>query len=344
MDLNTIWFILVAILFAGYFLLEGFDFGVGILAPLIGRNRAEKNAIIKTIGPVWDGNEVWLITAAGAMFAAFPEWYATLFSGMYLPLFLLLVALIVRVVGLEWRKKVDDPRWLAWSDRAIIVGSWTPALLWGLIFSNVLRGMPVRADHSIDAAAALGGLFNPYALLGAVAFTALFALHGLVFIRLKTAGEVRAHAGRALLPVVTLSVLSGVPYVIWTAVSFGESWSWVLVGVVIIGVIAGGALLRFDHDGLSFAATSVAVLATVALIFTALFPEVMPTTLVDGTSLDIWNASSSPYTLRILTWVAAFMTPAVIAYQGWTYWVFRRRITAEPTVPTGDTGPAGAPA
>lgn len=328
-DLNTVWFILVAVLFAGYFLLEGFDFGVGILAPFLAKNNSERNAIIKTIGPVWDGNEVWLITAAGALFAAFPEWYATLFSGMYLPLFFLLVSLIVRVVGLEWRKKVDDPRWLAWSDRAIIVGSWTPALLWGLIFANILRGMPIRADHSIDAAAALGGLFNPFALLGAAAFTTLFMLHGLAFIRLKTAGKVRDDAGRAVWPVVTLSAITAVPFVMWAAVSFGKPWSLILAVIVIIAVLAGGVFLRVGFDGRSFLATSIAVLATVALIFSALFPDVMPTTLAEGISLDIWNASASPYSLKILTWVAVFMTPAVIAYQGWTYWVFRRRIVAD---------------
>lgn len=342
MDLNVLWFIIIAVLFAGYFLLEGFDFGVGILAPIIGRDTAARNTVVRTIGPVWDGNEVWLITAGGALFAAFPEWYATMFSGLYLPLFLVLLSLIVRVVGLEWRKKVDDPRWLAWSDRAILIGSWAPPLLWGFIFANVLRGLPIRADHTVDAAAALPGLFNGYAILGALAFTAVFTLHGLAFIRLKTAGRVRTDAARVAPVVVILAAVTGAPFVIWTAVSYGHSWSWILAVLIIVSVLAGAFALLRDRDGWSFLATSVAVLGVVALLFSSLFPNVMPSTLVDGTSLDVWNASSSDYTLTILTWSAAFIAPLVVAYQGWTYWVFRKRISAEPLAADPENTPVPA--
>lgn len=330
MDLNTFWFVLIAFLFAGYFLLEGFDFGVGILAPIIGKDSAAKNTIIRTIGPVWDGNEVWLIVAGGALFAAFPEWYATMFSGMYLPLFLVLVSLIIRVVGLEWRKKVDDPRWQKWSDRAIFIGSWTPPLMWGFIFANILRGMPIKADHTIDAAAALPGMVNVFAILGALTFTALFALHGLAFIRLKTAGRVRTDAAKAAPVVALLAAVTGGPFVLWAAISYGRSWSWILAVLIIAAVLGGAFALIKDRDGLSFLSTSVAVIGVVALLFSSLFPNVMPTTLADGVSLDIWNASASHYALTILTWTAAVIAPLVVLYQGWTYWVFRKRLHAEP--------------
>ncbi|QYR18579.1 cytochrome d ubiquinol oxidase subunit II [Corynebacterium glutamicum] len=330
MDLNTFWFILIAFLFSGYFLLEGFDFGVGILAPIIGKDLAARNTVIRTIGPVWDGNEVWLIVAGGALFAAFPEWYATMFSGMYLPLFLVLVSLIMRVVGLEWRKKVDDPRWQKWSDRAIFIGSWTPPLMWGFIFANILRGMSIKADHTIDAAAALPGMFNVFAILGALAFTALFALHGLAFMRLKTAGRVRTDAAKAAPVIALLAAVTGGPFVLWAAIAYGRSWSWILAVLIIAAVLGGAFALIKDRDGLSFLSTSVAVIGVVALLFSSLFPNVMPTTLADGVSLDIWNASASDYALTILTWTAAVIAPLVVLYQGWTYWVFRKRLHAEP--------------
>ena len=330
MDLNTFWFSLIAFLFSGYFLLECFDFGVGILAPIIGKDSAARNTVIRTIGPVWDGNEVWLIVAGGALFAAFPEWYATMFSGMYLPLFLVLVSLIIRVVGLEWRKKVDDPRWQKWSDRAIFIGSWTPPLMWGFIFANILRGMPIKADHTIDAAAALPGMVNVFAILGALAFTALFALHGLAFIRLKTAGRVRTDAAKAAPVVALLAAVTGGPFVLWAAIAYGRSWSWILAVLIIAAVLGGAFALIKDRDGLSFLSTSVAVIGVVALLFSSLFPNVMPTTLADGVSLDIWNASASDYAFTILTWTAAVIAPLVVLYQGWTYWVFRKRLHAEP--------------
>ena len=330
MDLNTFWFFLIAFLFGGYFLLEGFDFGVGILAPIIGKDPAAKNTIIRTIGPVWDGNEVWLIVAGGALFAAFPEWYATMFSGMYLPLFLVLISLIIRVVGLEWRKKVDDPRWQRWSDHAISIGSWTPPLMWGFIFANILRGMPIKEDHTIDAASALSGMFNAFAILGALAFTALFALHGLAFIRLKTAGRVRTDAAKAAPVVALLAAVTGGPFVLWAAIAYGRTWSWILAALIIAAVLGGAFALIKDRDGLSFLSTSIAVIGVVALLFSSLFPNVMPTSLANGVSLDIWNASASHYALTILTWTAAVLAPLVILYQGWTYWVFRKRLHAEP--------------
>lgn len=326
-DLPELWFVLIAVLFTGYFVLEGFDFGVGILLPFLGRDERTRGALLKTIGPVWDGNEVWLITAGGALFAAFPEWYATLFSGMYLPLFLILVALILRIVGLEWRKQVNDAKWRKWCDAAIIAGSWGPALLWGLVFSNIIAGMPIQADFTLDSLDALATMVNPYALLGAAAFTALFTLHGLAFIRLKTAGDVRDQARKAFWPVFGLAAVTAVPYAVWTVLAHDGQW-WI-AAVAVVCAVAGMVFMLADRDGLSFLSTTISVVAVAALLFVALFPNVMPTTLVDGASLDIWNASSNPYTLRILTWTALILTPLVLAYQGWTYWVFRKRIRAD---------------
>lgn len=330
-DLPVLWFILIAFLFAGYFLLEGFDFGVGILLPFLGRDRATRTAMVKTIGPVWDGNEVWLITAGGALFAAYPEWYATMFSGFYLPLFLILVGLIVRIVGLEWRGKVHSDRWRAWCDRGIIVGSWLPPVLWGVAVANLLRGVAVNGHAQMDTSlSGLLALFNPYALLGGVALTAVFVLHGLTFLRLKTAGAARETMARALWPVSAVAVITGVPFVLWTQLTHGKPGTWAAVAVILAGVIAGIALMVAGRDGWAFTATAIAVIALTALVFGSMYPVLVPSTTPGGVTLDIWNAASNPYTLRIMTWSALFVTPLVIAYQAWTYWVFSKRVTAEP--------------
>ena len=330
-DLPSLWFVLVAVLFAGYFLLEGFDFGVGILLPFLGRTEARRKALLKTIGPVWDGNEVWLITAGGALFAAFPEWYATMFSGFYLPLFLILVALIVRIVGLEWRSKVHEDGWRKLCDVAIIFGSWLPPVLWGVAVSNIVRGVPVDAERQMSSSlSTLVGLLNPYALLGAAAFTALFVLHAVAFLRLKTAGELRTIVGKVSTVASASTVLLDGAFVLWTQWAFGKPWTWVLAVVILAGVVLAALTTMTGHDGISFTASSIAVLAVTGLLFGSLFPQLMPTTLANGVTLDIWNSSSNPYTLRIMTWAAMFITPLVIAYQGWTYWVFRKRIVAEP--------------
>lgn len=329
-ELPVIWFILIAVLFAGYFLLEGFDFGVGILAPFIGRNRAERNTLVGTIGPVWDGNEVWLITAGGAMFAAFPEWYATLFSGFYIPLFLILVALIVRIVALEWRKKVSDPVWGRWCDWGLAFGSWAPAILWGIAFANIVRGLPLEADHSLDAGAALATVFNPYGLMGGVTFTALFVFHGLTFIRLKTDGVVRERAQRFIVPVAAITAVCGVIFLVWTVlITANEPWAWALAVLAAVLLLAAAAMMYLGGDGWAFLLSCLVVVCCTALLFGALFPDVMPTTLAGGESLTVWNAASAPYTLKFMTWVALIMTPLVLIYQGWTYWVFSRRLRAE---------------
>jgi cytochrome bd ubiquinol oxidase subunit II len=317
MSLNDVWFGLIAVLWTGYFLLEGFDFGVGVLLPVLGRDETRRRVLLNTIGPVWDGNEVWLIVAAGATFAAFPEWYAALFSGFYLPLLLILVALIGRGVAFEYRGKVDSDRWRRAWDRTIVAGSAVPAVLWGVVFGNVVRGMALDAGHHYVGG--LGDLFNPYALLGGAATLLLFVTHGAVFLALKTEDDVRDAARRLAIRLGAGAVVAVGAFLPWTDL-------WGGAAVAIVALLAALALTRIGRDGWAFAATGVTVVAATATLFLALYPDVLPSTLDPANSLTVTNAASSPYTLKIMTWVALAFTPVVLVYQGWTYWVFRKRI------------------
>jgi cytochrome d ubiquinol oxidase subunit II len=324
-ELTTVWFILIAVLWTGYFVLEGFDFGVGILLPVLGRDDRERRVLINTIGPVWDGNEVWVITAGGATFAAFPEWYASLFSGFYLPLLLILVALILRGVAFEYRGTRDDPAWKARWDRAIMIGSLLPAVLWGVAFANIVRGVALDADH--EYVGNLLDLLNPYALLGGATTLALFVTHGAVFLALKTRGEVRdranALAGRAGLAAAALAVA----FLGWTLGIRGGAAPATLAVIAALALVGGLAANRVRREGWAFIGTAVAIALAVATLFAALFPDVLPSTVDPArNSLTVHNASSTPYTLKIMTWVAVIFTPVVLVYQGWTYWVFRKRI------------------
>lgn len=330
LDLPVVWFVLVAFLFAGYFLLEGFDFGVGMLLPFLGRGEPRRKAMLGTIGPVWDGNEVWLITAGGALFAAFPEWYASMFSGFYLPLFLILVALIVRIVGLEWRSKVHEDSWRAWCDGAIVFGSWLPPILWGVAVSNLIRGVPLDANRNLDSGfGTLLGLLNPYALLGGAAFASVFALHAVAFLRLKTAGTLREALGRAVPIPAAAALLFGSAFLLWTQLAYGKPWVWVPLVVAAAGLAMAVVAIAAGRDGLGFIASSVTVVTVTVVVFGSMFPFLMPSTAPGGVSLDIWNASSNPYTLKIMTWAAIAVTPLVLIYQSWTYWAFRKRLTAD---------------
>ncbi len=340
MELTTVWFILIAVLWAGYFLLEGFDFGVGILLPVLGRDERERRVLINTIGPVWDGNEVWLIVAGGATFAAFPEWYATLFSGFYLPLLIILVALILRGVAFEYRGKIDTRNWRKRWDTAIIAGSLVPALLWGVAFGNILRGVPINADHEYTGG--LLNLLNPYALLGGLTTLALFTLHGAVFIALKTGGEIRERAGTLALRVGAVAVVVAAGFLLWTGLANGDGAGWVLSGVAALALVAALGAARARREGWAFLSTAVTIVAATSALFVTLFPNVMPSTTNAAYSLTVDNASSTPYTLKIMTWVAVVFTPIVLVYQAWTYWVFRRRLRVEDIPPpAGSAGPAG---
>ena len=326
MDLHTlriIWFGLIAVLWTGYLVLEGFDFGVGMLLPVLGRNDTERRVLINTIGPVWDGNEVWLLTAGGATFAAFPLWYATLFSAFYLPLLLILVGLIVRGVAFEYRGKIDDARWRARWDIAIVVGSAIPALLWGVAFGNIVNGVDV-ADAARGPFRILLVALNPYSLLAGVTTVLLFALHGALFLGLKTTADLRtrAIALAARLSVPTL-VIAGT-WAIWTQLAYGKGWTWVPVGLAAVALAGVVLAARAGREGPGFALTSLVTVLAVVIIFGSMFPNVLP--IHGGEWLTVDNASSTKNTLTVMTWVAVVMTPIVLAYQTWTYWVFRSRL------------------
>jgi cytochrome bd ubiquinol oxidase subunit II len=313
---ETLWFVLIAVLWLGYLFLEGFDFGVGMLLPVLGRSNRERRVMINTIGPVWDGNEVWLIVAIGATFAAFPGWYAALLSAAYLPLTLFLIALIGRGVAFDYRGKVDNPRWRKAWDFTIVAGSWIATLCVGLLISTTVLGLPIDANGD-----RVGGPFAAIRLetvVGALAFAGYALVHGAVFTALKTEGEIRERARRTALMLAPVVLL---PLVALLAIVAGL---WAAVVVAILGL----AMWRLvaDRDGQSFALMGLAIAATVAILFGSLYPNVLPSTLNDAWSLTVANTASSPYTLQVITWVAAFGTPAVLVYQGWTYWVFRKRI------------------
>jgi cytochrome d ubiquinol oxidase subunit II len=328
-DLNTIWFILISVLFVGFFFLEGFDYGVGILLPFLGKDDEERRIIINTIGPFWDGNEVWLITAGGAMFAAFPNWYATMFSGFYLALFLMLVALIVRGVSFEFRSKDENPQWRHTWDWMIFIGSFVPALLWGVAMGNLVRGLPI--DASMTYVGSFWNLLNPYALLGGLASLSGFALHGAVFLTLRTRDEVRerAHAAAARLWVPAVVFIFG-----FVVASYFFTDMFAPLGVnpgpiplgAGVALLAAGWLIRARREGWAFAMTGLAVALSTITIFMALYPNVMVSSLNPDWSLTIYNASSSPYTLRVMTIVAVIFVPIVLVYQGWSYWIFSKRI------------------
>jgi cytochrome bd ubiquinol oxidase subunit II len=327
MTLQTVWFLLIAVLWIGYFVLEGFDFGVGILLPVIGRTEEQRRVLINTIGPVWDGNEVWLLVAGGATFAAFPEWYASLFAGFYLALLVVLVALIVRGVAFEYRGKIESARWRRGWDLCLTIGSLVPALLWGVAFGNIVHGVPLDAQHNY--AGTFFDLLNPYALLGGLTTLALFTTHGAVFLALKTSGEVRERARVVAQRVGLATVVLAGGFLLWTQLAHGKGITWATAAVAAVALVAGLLLTRLGRDGWSFVATAVTIVAAVVTLFTNLYPNVMPSSLDAANSLTITNASSTPYTLKIMTWVAVVFTPIVLAYQAWTYWVFRKRLSVK---------------
>jgi cytochrome d ubiquinol oxidase subunit II len=329
--LPTLWFILIGVLFTGFFLLEGFDYGVGILTPFLGKDDRERRALINTIGPVWDGNEVWLLTAGGAMFAAFPNWYATLFSGFYLALFLMLVALIVRAVAFEYRSKDKRPEWRKLWDWLLFFGSFVPALLWGVALTNIVRGVPIDAD--MQYVGGFWNLLNPYALLGGLTTLTMFTLHGAVFLTLRTTDTLLERSYKAakrlwlpaVIALVALVVASYFATDIFTRLGVNP-------GVSAFGaaaaILAAGWFIRTRRSGWAFAMTALTIVMTVITVFRGLYPRVMVSSLNPEWSLTVFNASSSPYTLRIMTIVALIFVPIVLIYQGWTYYVFRKRVSA----------------
>lgn len=329
--MEYMWFWIVAFLFVGYFVLDGFDFGVGMSLPFLGKNDVSRRQVINTIGPIWDLNETWVIVAGACLFASFPEWYATLFSGFYLPLLLILLALILRGVSFEYRHQRESAKWKRGFDRMIVIGSAVPALLWGVAFGNIVQGVAIDENHIY-----VGGFFallNPYALLVGVTTLLLFFLHGVLFVSLKTDGQVHADARRLVKLAAGPTVLAAAGTVIWT---IGIAWDReapLLLMVVGCGLVAALALIGSvvfsmrGRDGRAFTAGAVTVASAVVMLFAALFPYVMPSTIDPAFSLTIENASSTPYTLTIMSWTALIALPLVLAYQTWTYWIFRKRVT-----------------
>ncbi|MCX4610244.1 MULTISPECIES: cytochrome d ubiquinol oxidase subunit II [Streptomyces] len=324
MELHDVWFVIIAVLWTGYFFLEGFDFGVGVLTKLLARDRIEKRVLINTIGPVWDGNEVWLLSAGGATFAAFPEWYATLFSGFYLPLLLILVCLIVRGVAFEYRVKRPEENWQRNWEAAIFWTSLVPAFMWGVAFGNIVHG--VKIDKNFEYVGNFGDLLNPYALLGGLVTLTLFTFHGIVFVGLKTVGDIRERARKLSLGVGLVAAVVALVFLIWTQADNGDAKSLVALIVAVVALVAAIAVAQTGREGWAFALSGLTIVAAVAMLFLTLFPNVMPSSLNPDWSLTVSNASSSPYTLRIMTWCAGIATPMVLLYQSWTYWVFRKRI------------------
>jgi cytochrome bd ubiquinol oxidase subunit II len=324
MALTDIWFLLIAVLWIGYFVLEGFDFGVGMLLHAVGRTETDRRVVINTIGPVWDGNEVWLLVAGGATFAAFPSWYASLFSGFYLALLAILVALILRGVAFEFRGKIDSAGWRRGWDLAIAGGSALPALLWGVAFANIVRGVPLDAHH--EYVGTFLTLLNPYGLLGGLTTVSLFALHGAVFLALRTTEEVRERALALARVIAPITALVAALFLYWTQAEYGDRWSLGPAIAAAVALLAGVGLTWRGSEGWAFVCTAATVKLAVITLFVALYPNVLPSTINPAFSLTTTNAASTPYTLMIMTWVAAVFTPIVLLYQSWSYWVFRRRI------------------
>lgn len=333
MDLNQLWFILIGVLFVGFFVLEGFDYGVGILLPFLGKDDTERRMIINTIGPFWDGNEVWMITAGGAIFAAFPDWYATMFSGFYLALVVMLVALIVRGVAFEFRSKDRKPEWRNLWDWMIFTGSLVPAVLWGVAIGNLIKGVPI--DVNMNYVGDFLDLLSPYTLLGGLATLALFAVHGAIFLNLKTSDELQQRAHRAawrLWPpavvLVLLFVVAGYLATDMFTQQLGVNPGPFPIGAG-VALLATGWLIRNRRTGWAFIMTALTIALSVITVFMGLYPRVMVSSLDDAWSLTIYNASSSDYTLRVMTIVALIFVPIVMIYQGWSYWIFRKRIGRE---------------
>lgn len=329
--LQILWFILIAVLWIGFFFLEGFDFGVGMLLPFLGKKDVERRTIINTIGSVWDGNEVWLLTAGGATFAAFPEWYATMFSGFYLALFLLLVGLILRGISFEYRSKDSNPAWRNRFDWMIAIGSFMAALLLGAAFANLARGVPINAEKMYTGN--LFTLLNPYGLLGGLTTVAIFLLHGANFLGLKLEGELRDRVHRYAK---RLWVVASVLYIALGAFTYAAGfWARGIInpGIIpitaVVVLLATGYFINRKMEGWAFVMVALNIVLTQITFFTMMFPNVMISSTNPAWSLTIFNASSSQYTLSVMSIVALIFVPIVLAYQGWTYYMFRKRISTE---------------
>jgi cytochrome bd ubiquinol oxidase subunit II len=339
--LQILWFILIAVLWIGFFFLEGFDFGVGMLLPFLGKKDEERRAIINAIGPTWDGNEVWLLTAGGATFAAFPMWYASMFSGFYLALFLLLVGLIIRGISFEYRSKDAHPAWRNRFDWMIAIGSFMCALLLGAAFANLAKGVPIDAAGNLVAPAWFANnlgvtltLLNPYGLLGGLATVATFLIHGANFLALKLEGELRERARKFAW---TLWIVATVAVILLSIATYFYTDVLSKLGVnpgitpilSVVALLVTGYFIKNKQEGWAFIMTSLHIVLTQVTFFMLMFPRVMISSLDPAFNLTVYNASSSQYTLTVMSIVALIFVPIVLVYQGWTYYMFRKRISTD---------------
>ena len=330
--LQALWFILIAVLWIGFFVLEGFDFGVGMLLRHVGHTDADRRAILHAIGPMWDGNEVWLLTAGGATFAAFPLWYASMFSGFYLALFLVLVALIIRGVSFEFWGKDDRPRWRATWEWTMVIGSFLASLLFGVAWANIVKGVPINAQQNFTGS--LFTLLNPYALLGGVTLVLLFLSHGAIFLNMKTAGDLPERARGVARWASPAAAVAGIAFLVWTVINMtdrtGASVAVAIVGAITALLLATAAVSELvRRPALAFGISTAAIAMLFVTLFVDLFPDVMPSSTSPAFNLTIANTSSSSTTLTIMAIVAAVMVPIVLAYTAWAYWVFRKRVSPE---------------
>ena len=332
MQLNEIWFLIVGVLFIGYFILDGFDFGVGMALPFLAKDDVDKRVLINTIGPVWDMNETWVVVAGASLFAAFPDWYASLFSGFYLALLLILLALIARGVSFEYRGKGESARWRKTFDWMIFAGSVIPALLWGVAFANIVEGVPLDAKHNFTSD--LFTLLNPYGLLGGLVTLTLFFTYGIVFISLKTDGDIRARARSWATRVGLVTVVLAASFLLWTLFAHFSVLGLALTLIAALALVAALWANLKGREGISFSLLALTIATAVGALFSALFPNVLPSSTDPAGTLTIANASSSPYTLTVMTWVVVFSLPIVLTYQGWTYWVFKKRVSRK-SIPAG---------
>ena len=333
MQLVPFWFIIIAVLWIGFFVLEGFDFGVGMLHGVVGRDDAGRRAAINTIGPLWDGNEVWLIVAGAAIFAAFPGWYATMFSGLYLALVLLLGALMVRGVSFEYRGKRDALRWRRTWDGLLTAGSLLAPLLIGVALGDLLNGLPINSHQEYTGS--FWNLLQPYGIFTGITFVLICLLSGATFLCLKTSDDMRERAWRVARLVAPVTAAAVVAFVIWTHVTSSSTFFLNPVELLAVLAVIAAVWLVYDHrEGFAFAATTVTMAACVVSIFTGLYPNVMVSSTNSAYNLTVHNTASGAYSLKVMSVVVVIFLPFVLAYQTWTYYVFRKRVSKQDFQPS----------
>jgi cytochrome d ubiquinol oxidase subunit II len=345
-SLIPFWFIVIVVLWTGFFILEGFDFGVGMLHTAVGQDEAGRRAAINTIGPLWDGNEVWLIVAGAAMFAAFPAWYATMFSGLYLAMALLLAALIIRGVAFEYRGKRDAARWRSTWDAALIAGSALAPLLFGIALGDLLHGLPVNSAGNYTGS--FWDLFTGYGVFTGITLVLICALHGATFLCLKTTAGLHERSALLARRVAPLTAAAVIGFIIWTHVIASNAFFLNVIELLAILAVLAAAWLVYAHrDGFAFTATTITIASCIITLFTDLYPNVMVSSTNSAYNLTVHSTASDHYSLTAMTVVVLIFLPLVLAYQSWTYYVFRRRVSRDeftaglpPVVPAQPTGPA----